>query len=222
MSTTTTTNNPILNTLPQETKMELTPLQKRINARKSELNQVAEQEAISDSTLDMLANVELESDFINKVEGYCSTLELLRKTSGVANDWKVQPKYHFGSLGLLAKFLTLWVYLPDALKEVSGLSIPLNAFKAEDLDAWGSPTYCTKAGQVVPLVRPDFEAVKVQAEMLRIYLNLGVMPKMLTDQQFDKIERRAYDRAYKAEAEIALANEKVSQAKALGLATFVV
>ena len=196
----------------------MSKLQDRINAAKTGLTN----DEVSDSAVTLLAEKEMEQEFITKVEEYCSELEDLKKVSGIKQEWKVHPKYAFGSLGVLGRFMTLWVYLPDSLKKASSIHMPSTAITSEDIEAWGNLPYATALGEVKDVEDPDFDKLKAVTELLKVYLQLPYLPNMLTKEQWDKKVVVARVKADKKGADIrnAMIDEDIKAE--LGLPTFVI
>lgn len=193
-------------------------LQDRINTAKNSFIS----DEVGESTVEMLAQIEMNQDFIAKVEGYSQQLELLKQTSGSGNDWKVHPAYHFDSLGQLKRLLSLWIYLPDTLKTLSGLPIPHTAFNSDSLEAWGSLPYCDALGVEHEGTEPNFEDVVSQAEVLKVYLTLNWLPKVLTQEAWDKKKVIAKAKSLRKGADIrsAMLDEEIKTE--LGLPSFTV
>jgi hypothetical protein len=194
-------------------------LAQKLQARKETLTAAAE---FSDSALDQLAQNELGQDSIDKLTELTDQMHKLVK-AGNSNTWETPPKWEHGPVnGMIGKFLSQWVYLPDALKSHMGLTIPATAFTAEDLQAWGKLTRCTPLGELLPSEQPDLDAVKLQVELVKAYLGLPYVPEVMSQEQWDKKEQLAEIKAQTKEATIAKALLEEEAAKEEGIATFTV
>lgn len=134
----------------------------------------------NDKLVDSLVADALVSDWTKEVADQTEQLEALRKVSGIPSEYKTYPRWDFGPVGIAYSFLSTWVYLPDALKEISGLDIPVSAFTTQDLEAWGRLPSCSPMGELrnfdlstkEPTMEPDLDRVKLVVDKLQAYLGL--------------------------------------------------
>jgi len=174
----------------------------RIDARKETLLAAAE---YSDAAIDQLAEIELADETVKLLTALCDKMHKLAKASN-KDQWETNPKWEYGPVnGLIFKFLTQWVYLPDLLKTHLNLQIPMTAFDSNTLTAWGKLTRCTPLGQVLPSEEPDLAQVAVQVEIIKAYLNLPYTPEVMYKEQWLEKEKIAKIKADTKSAEIELA-----------------
>lgn len=134
----------------------------------------------NEKLIDHMVNDALVSDWTKEVADQTEQLEALRKVSGIPSEYKTYPRWDFGPVGVAYSFLSTWVYLPDALKEISGLDIPVSAFTTQDLEAWGRLPSCSPMGDLrnfdldtkEPTMVPDLDRVKLAVDKLQAYLGL--------------------------------------------------
>lgn len=194
--------------------------------------------AEDESLVDLAASKESQGDWVTSIRKINEHLENISLISGVKRDWDVRPAYEYGPLGELKKFLTLWVYLPDTLKDHSKLQIPHSAFTSDDLLVWGTIPYCTRSGEVKEanytvesdgdfgqvdyLAYPDLQQVEQQCKLLNsVYLQLeGEMPPVLTELQWQAKAIKGLKKAIKMQGELREAEAEEAKAKASGKATF--
>lgn len=192
--------------------------QDKLAKRKEALKTAAE---FSDNALDQLARAELGDETINKIQEVCDNMDKLMKTQGISRDWKTHPKYEYGLVnGMIAKFITQFIYLPDALKSTIDIKVPKSAFTSEMLDDWGTLPYCTALGQIVPGTEPNFQSVQTQIEMVRAYLNLDYIDTLITPEQWKEKATIAQTKAEKKQADVEAALLEDSLERELGLPTF--
>ncbi len=178
---------------------------------------------VSDNTLDELARDELASDTITKITTICDKLDGMLKASGVSREWSTPPKYEYGPVnGMIAKFIIQWVYLPDTLKQLSGLVVPATAFTADSIADWGKLTTCTPLGVINAAIEPNPSSVAIQVEKAKFYLNLDYVDPVLTADQWAVKNVNASNRAAKKQAEIESAVLQDELNKELGLPSFTV
>lgn len=195
-------------------------LQDKIKARKEEKLKAAAE--FSDSALDALAEHSLAQDSIDILTELCDKMHKMVKSAN-SQAWEQNPKWEYGPVnGLIGKFLTQWIYLPDLLKEHMELNIPIAAFEASDLDAWGKLTRCTPLGDVLSASEPDLDSVSKQIEITKAYLDLPYTPSVITKEQWDKKEAIAKIRAATKANEIELAALEAESNKVEGIPTFTV
>lgn len=196
-------------------------LQQLIASRKSAIVEASGN--VSDSTIDELARNELAQDSIATITNICDNLDKMLKASGVPRDWSTPPKYEYGPVnGMIGKFITQWVYLPDALKQLSGLSVPVTAFTADSITDWGKLTRCTPLGAINESVRPDLASVATQVELVKVYLGLDYTEPVLDQAAWDIKEIRAANQATTKAAKLAEAELQNELSKELGLPSFTV
>jgi hypothetical protein len=188
--------------------------------RKAALVQAAE---FSEAAIEELAKNELADESVKAITEICNNLDKLAKASGAANDWKVNPKWEYGTVnGMIGKFISQWVFLPDTLKTMSGLAIPASAFTAQSLEAWGKLTRCTPLGQILESVEPDLDQIQTQCQLVQVYLSLDYIDPVMTLDQWQVKEAKAVVTSSRKAAEIAKAVEEAEQAALLGLPSFTV
>ena len=196
-------------------------IKEMIAQRKQQIVQSAG--SVSDSTLNELARDELAVDSIKEITRICDKLDKMLKTSGVVREWSTPPKYEYGPVnGMIAKFITQWVYLPDALKQLSELNVPVTAFTADSVQDWGKLTTCTPLGVINSAIEPNLESVAIQIEKAKVYLNLDYVDPCLTQQEWKLKNTNASNRATKKQAEIESAILQDELDKELGLPSFTV
>lgn len=195
-------------------------IQDKIAQRKTQLTVAAE---FSESALDQLAIAELAEQTASIVNQKCDHIDTLLKSSGVQRDWKTHAKYEYGtSVGSIGRFIAQWIYLPDALKLLTGLSIPTTAFNSDMLDAWGRLSYCNALGVVTEATQPDLASVATQVEMVKYYLQLDYVEPVLTVEQWEHKQEIAKARSFKKQADISSAELDNELAKELGVPTFTI
>ena len=178
---------------------------------------------VSPSTIDELAKDELANDTITEITAICNTLDSMLKASGVSRDWSTPPKYEYGPVnGMVAKFITQWVYLPDTLKQLSGLSVPMTAFTDQSVQDWGKVTKCTPLGVITPAIEPNLTSVATQIEKVKFYLNLSYTEPCLTAEEWATKNTIATNRAETRRANIETAILEDELTKELGLPSFTV
>lgn len=184
---------------------------------------IAAADNVSDETINELAEAELAEDTIKQIGEICTNLDKMLKASGVSRDWSTPPKYEYGSVnGMIGKFVTQWVYLPDALKQLSGLNVPVTAFTQESANNWGKLARCTPLGTITEQIMPNLGDVNVQIEMCKVYLNLAYTEPCLTETEWLAKAEAAKTRAEGKAANIAAALVEAEQASLLGLPSFTV
>jgi hypothetical protein len=174
----------------------------RIAQRKETLLAAAE---YSDAAIDQLAEIELADETVKLLTDLCDKMHKLAKASN-KDQWETNPKWEYGPVnGMIFKFLSQWVYLPDLLKTHLDLQIPVTAFDSNTLAAWGKLTRCTPLGQLLPSEKPDLKQVAVQVEVIKAYLNLPYTPAVMSQEQWEEKEKVAKIKADTKAAEIELA-----------------
>lgn len=192
----------------------------KVKARKEQLIAAAE---FSDSAIEALATNELAEDSINLLTDLCDKMHKASKSSGSAQDWETPQKWEYGPVnGMIGKFLTQWVYLPDTLKHHMGLNIPATAFTSATLDDWGKLTRCTPLGQILPSVTPNITSVAMQVELVKAYLDLPFVPAVMTEQEWQEREAIAAIKAESKALDIEEALLKDEEAKDNGEASFTI
>lgn len=178
---------------------------------------------VSPSTIDELAKDELANDTITSLTNTCNNLDSMLKASGIAREWSTPPKYEYGPVnGMIAKFITQWVYLPDTLKQLSGLTVPPTAFTAQSVDDWGKVTKCTPLGVITTAIEPNLASVAVQIEKVKFYLDLPYTEPCLTEEEWVTKNTLATNRAETKRATVESAMLEDELAKELGLPSFTV
>ena len=164
-------------------------LKDKIAQRKAQLVASA---SFSDVALDQLARNELAEETVKTLLKVCNDLETLTKASGSGENWSITPKYEYGSVnGMIGKFIQQWVYLPDSLKQLSGLLIPVTAFTADSVADWGKLTRCTPLGELLSPVQPNLASVGLQCQLVQAYLGIPYIDPMLTQAEWDIKEAKA-------------------------------
>ena len=172
----------------------------------------------SEAVIEAQAQAELAAEFIASMEQLYLELQALKKSTAAqaGDDFKSMPEYSLGKVGHIYPVLNTWVYLPDVVKSISGLTIPSTAFTPDDLHVWGNNTYCRlvpdAAGLVTPVIvdsiRPDFGAVKAQVELFSAYLGLGFVPELVSESQWEASEARAKVKAERDKSLYLLMNQQ--------------
>ena len=174
----------------------------KIAQRKQVLAVAAE---YSDAAIDQLAEIELADDTVKILTELTDKMYKLAK-AGNSQQWQTNPKWEFGPVnGMIYKFLSQWVYLPDVLKTHMNVHIPVTAFDSNSLQVWGKLTRCTPLGQVLTAEVPDLDQVAIQLELVKAYLTLPYIPKVMSMEEWDVKETTAKIKADTKAAEIALA-----------------
>ena len=183
----------------------------KIAQRKSQLIASA---SFSDKAVDELARNELADDTVKILSTICANLESLTQASGSGEDWKILPKYEYGSVNsMIGKFIQQWVYLPDTLKQLSGLTIPVTAFTADSVNAWGKLSRCTPLGELLPANNPDLDNVALQCQLVQVYLELPYIDPVMTQADWDVREAKAKQNAERKYLSIQQALAEIDEAE---------
>lgn len=178
---------------------------------------------VTEETIDELAKAELAEEAIKEITSICDNLDKMLKASGVVREWSTPPKYEYGAVnGMIGKFITQWVYLPDALKQLSGLNVPATAFNQDSITYWGKLTRCTPLGTLTEKIEPNLQNVATQIEMVKVYLNLQYTEPCLTQTEWSQKEVIAANKAAVKQATIQEALLEAEQNNLLGLPSFTV
>ena len=178
---------------------------------------------VAEETIDELAKAELAQDTIKTITDICDSLDKMLKASGVNRDWSTPPKYEYGSVnGHIGKFITQWVYLPDTLKKLSNLNVPVTAFTQDSVNDWGKLSRCTPLGTITEQILPNLQSVNTQIEMVKVYLNLHYTEPCLTQEEWNAKAEIANNKAITKQATIQEALLETEQNSLLGLPSFTV
>lgn len=178
---------------------------------------------VTEEAIDELAKAELAQDTIKTITDICDSLDKMLKASGVNRDWSTPPKYEYGSVnGYIGKFITQWVYLPDALKKLSNLNVPVTAFTQDSVNDWGKLSRCTPLGTITEQIAPNLQSVSTQIEMVKVYLNLHYTEDCLTESEWETKAKVAANKALTKQATIQEALLEAEQNSLLGLPSFTV
>ena len=202
---------------------ELLRIMAEAKAKVAAVKQATDEAAViktltSEAVIEAQAQAELAAEFTASMEQLYLELQALKKSTAAqaGEDYKFIPKYSLGKVGHIYPVLNTWVYLPDVVKTISGLTIPSTAFTPDDLHVWGNNTYCRLVpdanGLVTPVIvdsiRPDFAAVKAQIELLSAYLGLGFVPELVSEAQWEASEVRAKVKAERDKSLYLLMNQQ--------------
>jgi hypothetical protein len=114
---------------------------------------------------------------------------------------------------MIGKFIQQWVYLPDTLKQLSGLTIPVTAFTADSANAWGKLSRCTPLGELLPANNPDLDNVALQCQLVQVYLDLPYTDPVMTKADWDVREAKAQQTAERKYLSIQQALDEIDEAE---------
>jgi hypothetical protein len=185
----------------------------RIEAAKQAASEAALVKILtSESVIQKQAAAELALEYITNMANLTAELVSLKKSVAAQDggDMAPFPSYSLGMAGHMLPVLSTWVYLPDVIKQISGLGIPSTAFTTEDLLKWGNHTYFSvKHNKVMQPNRPNFEALTQQVTLLSAYLGLGYIPEVASPAVWEAKEVQAIVKADLRASQYALLDQQV-------------